>query len=136
MAKSGDVFQHPVTGERVVWRKVAGDTKGALLQGDLFVQPTGFVAAEHVHPNQEERFEVLAGTLRLRIDGKEYTLQVGEVAVVPPGRPHVWWNVGAEEAHVLGEFRPALRTEMFLETFFGLATDGKGNQKGCPTRCN
>jgi hypothetical protein len=33
---------------------------------------------------------------------------------------------------VLGEFRPALRTEVFFETFFGLASDGKTNRKGLP----
>ena len=32
----------------------------------------------------------------------------------------------------LGEFRAALRTELFFETFFGLATDGKTNRKGLP----
>jgi len=42
------------------------DTAGELFQLDLYVQPGGFVAAEHIHPKQEERFEVLAGTLRLR----------------------------------------------------------------------
>ena len=33
---------------------------------------------------------------------------------------------------MLGEFRPALRTEMYFETFFGLAADGKTNRKGLP----
>ena len=132
MAKSGDVLQHPITGERVIWRKVAADTQGQLLQGDLFAEPGGFVAAAHVHPHQEERFEVVSGTLRLRIDGEERLLAPGDVAVIPPGRSHVWWNAGEEEVHVLGEFRPALRTEVFFETFFGLAADGKTNRKGLP----
>lgn len=132
MARTGDVLEHPVTRERIVWRQVAEDTRGELLQIDLFAQPGGFVAAEHVHPNQEERFEVLAGTLALRVDGRERTLGVGEVAVVPAGRPHAWWNAAPEEAHVLGEVRPALRTEMFFETFFGLAKDGKTNRRGLP----
>lgn len=132
MAKSGEALHHPVTGERVIWRQVAADTGGQLLQGDLYAEPGGFVAAAHVHPKQEERFEVVAGTLRLRIGDEERVLSVGDVAVIPPGRPHVWWNDGAEDVHVLGEFRPALRTEVFFETFFGLATDGKTNRKGLP----
>ena len=66
MAKSGEVLEHPVTGERLIWRKVAGETQGQILQGDLFAKPGGHVAAAHVHPNQEERFEVLSGTLKLR----------------------------------------------------------------------
>jgi quercetin dioxygenase-like cupin family protein len=132
MAKSGDVLEHPVTGERVIWRKVAADTQGQLLQGDLFAQPGGSVAAAHVHPNQEERFEVLSGTLRLRVEGEERLLSPGDVAVITAGRSHVWWNAGEEDVHVLGEFRPALRTEVFFETFFGLASDGKTNRKGLP----
>lgn len=39
---------------------------------------------------------------------------------------------GDEVVHLVAEFRPALRTEMFFETFFGLATDGKTNRKGLP----
>ncbi len=132
MAKSGEVIRHPVTGERLIWRQVAADTAGELLQADLFAEPGGFVAAAHVHPNQEERFEVISGTLRLRINGEERLLSAGEVAVIAPGQPHVWWNAGEEEVHVLGEFKPALRTELFFETFFGLAADGKTNRKGLP----
>ena len=132
MARSGDVLQHPVTGERVVWRRVAADTNGRLLQGDLYADPGGFVAAAHVHPKQEERFEVVAGRLRLRIGDDERILMAGDRAVVPAGTPHTWANDGAEVAHVVGEFVPALRTEVFFETFFGLASDGKTNRKGLP----
>ena len=132
MAKPGDILTHPVTGEKVIWRQVASDTQGGLLQGDLFAEPGGYVAAAHVHPNQEERFEVLAGILKLRINGEEHLLSPGDVAVIPAGSPHVWWNAGEKDVHVLGEFTPALRTEVFFETFFGLASDGKTNRKGLP----
>ena len=132
MARSGDVLEHPVTGERIVWRRVARETNGELLQGELIAVPGGHPAAAHVHPHQEEKFEVLAGTLQLVVDGRRSTLGPGDVAVIPPGRSHTWWNVGDEEARVLGEFRPALRTEMFFETLFGLARDGKVNSKGLP----
>jgi quercetin dioxygenase-like cupin family protein len=132
MARSGDVLQHPVTGERVVWRKVSGDTGGELLVADLFAEPGGFVAAAHVHPNQEERFRVVAGTLGVRLDGQERALGAGEAAVVPAGQPHLWWNAGQDQLHVLVEVQPALRTEIFFETFFGLASDGKTNRKGLP----
>jgi quercetin dioxygenase-like cupin family protein len=121
-----------VTGERIIWRKVSADTRGELLEGDLFAKPGAFVAAAHVHPNQEERFEILSGSLTLRLDGQERMLRPGDVAVIPPGRPHQWWNSGDEEVHVLGQFRPALRTEIFFETFFGLGQDGKTNRKGLP----
>jgi len=38
---------------------------------ETVVEPHGFVAAAHVHPNQEERFEIVAGTLGLRVGGEE-----------------------------------------------------------------
>jgi quercetin dioxygenase-like cupin family protein len=132
VAKSGDELEHPVTGERLVWRRVSRDTNGELVEGDLFARPGGHPAAAHVHPSQQERFGVLAGSIKLRVDGEERTLGVGEWAEVPVGRPHTWWNDSHEDAHVLVQWSPALRTEMFFETFFGLAKDGKTNSKGLP----
>jgi quercetin dioxygenase-like cupin family protein len=129
MVTSGDVLEHPVTREKIVFRKTARDTAGELLQGDLYLQPGAFVAAAHIHPLQEERFEVISGTLRGRVAGKELASGPGEAVVVPSGTPHVWWNSADDELHVLVEFRPALRIESFFETFFGLAQDGKVNPK-------
>lgn len=129
MAAAGETIEHPVTGERIVWLKTARETDGSLLQADFFMRPEGFVAAEHVHPNQEERFEVVAGSVRFRAGGQERDAGVGETIVVPPGQPHVWWNPGREEARVLVEVRPAMRTEDFFETFFQLAQAGKVSPK-------
>lgn len=129
LAKSGNVLEHPITKERIVIRQSASDTKGELLQGDFYVQPGGFLAAEHIHPLQEERFEVISGTLRVRLANKEFTIGPGEIVVVPVGTPHLWWNAGDTQMHALVDLRPALRTEAFFEAFFGLAQDGKANPK-------
>jgi quercetin dioxygenase-like cupin family protein len=129
MVRSGDVLEHPVTREKIVIRKTARDTAGELFQAELFLPPGGFVAAEHIHPLQEERFEVIAGTLRGRVAGKELASGAGEIVVVTKGTPHVWWNAGDDKLHVLVEVRPALRFETFFETFFGLAQDGKVDRK-------
>jgi len=129
MAKAGDIIEHPVTGERVIFRKTARDTGGELLQAELVVKPHGFVAAEHIHPLQEERFEVLAGKVKLRINKVEREIQTNESAIVPPKTPHLWWNHSDQEARVLVEVRPALRIEEFFETFFGLAQAGKVDKK-------
>ncbi|MFC7725329.1 cupin domain-containing protein [Nocardioides sp. GCM10028917] len=132
MARAGDVLEHPVTGERVVWLRVARDTDGRLLEGDIFARPGGHPAATHVHPHQEERFRVVQGTVRFEVDGGKRVLGAGETTTVPPGRAHTWANVGDDEACVRVEIEPALRTEMFFETFFGLAKDGRTNSKGLP----
>ena len=134
MATAGDVLEHPVTGERIVVRKTARDTNGELFQVDFFMQPGGFEAGEHIHPLQEERFEIFAGTLHGRVAGKEVSSRPGETLVIPRGTPHVFWNDGTDELHVLMEFRPALQIERFFEMFFGLAQDGKVSRKtGLPS---
>ena len=123
---------HPVTGERIVFRKRSRDTGGELMEMALYLAPGGFIAAPHVHPNQEERFEVQGAPVMFRVAGKERIYQPGEVAVVPAGVPHVWWNASNQEAATLVQFRPALDTETFFETFFGLARDGKVGRNGLP----
>ena len=132
MARSGETINNPVTGERFTWRQVAADTDGRLVMGEMVLPPGGFVAAEHVHPIQEERYEILAGELKVRLDGREQTVGPGDRVVVPAGRPHIWWNAGREDVHFRCEVTPALHFETFIETFFGLASDGKTNAKGLP----
>jgi quercetin dioxygenase-like cupin family protein len=123
---------HPVTGERLVFRKRSRDTGGEMLEFLLHLAPGGFIATPHVHPNQEERFEVGGSAVMIRAGREERLYQPGEVAVVPPGVPHVWWNPSEEESATLVQLRPALDMETFFETFFGLAIDGKVNRKGMP----
>jgi mannose-6-phosphate isomerase-like protein (cupin superfamily) len=132
MARVGETIENPVNGERITWIETAQTTGGELLSFDLSLRPGAAVAAEHRHVRQEERFRVQAGTIELEVAGnrREVGLE-GEVAV-PAGVPHRWWNHGQEEATVRVELRPALDTETFFETFFGLNRDGKTNSKGIP----
>ena len=132
IAKVGDVIEHPVTGEKMVFLQTGTETNGELLQIDMFVKPGGFVAAEHVHPFQQERFVVKSGRITLRIDGQEQEFTAGEEATVPPATPHVWWNSGIEELQVVLEFRPAGRFDRFITSFFALGQAGKTNAKGVP----
>lgn len=102
----------------------------------LTVRPHGAVAGEHVHPQIEERFVVIAGVLGTRLGGVERELRAGEEATVPPGTPHDWWNGGEDEASVLvevsGPDEQAARFEAMIATIFGLANDGRTNAKGMP----
>ena len=127
MAKAGDTIESPPTGARIRFLKTARDTNGELLQIDDVMKGGGRVAIEHVHPYIEERFEILSGTARFSMRGQLRDVGAGETAVVPAGTPHVWGNPHDEEVHLLIEFRPALRMEEWLETFFGLQKDGKAN---------
>jgi quercetin dioxygenase-like cupin family protein len=132
MIHAGDVIENPVTGERIVFRKTSRETGGQAVVIETFVQPNGFVAAAHVHPSQEERFEILRGSLGFKIDGKKLVAGPGQRLTVPAGTPHKFWNAGDDEAHFVCEVRPALQFESLIETMFALAGDGKTNRKGMP----
>lgn len=117
MAKSGDELVNPVTGLRTVFRKTAQETGGQLLQVDWIGDPGWTTGPDHVHPRQEERFEVLSGKVGLRVGGVERVLGEGEAITAPAGFAHAAWNASSDdEVHVLVDFRPALRTERALRT--------------------
>jgi mannose-6-phosphate isomerase-like protein (cupin superfamily) len=132
MARVGETIENPVTGERITWVETAESTAGELLAFDLYIAPGAAVATEHFHARQEERFLVSVGTISLEATGERRKIGPGEGATVPTGAPHRWWNESQEEAVVRVELRPALDTETFFETFFGLGRDGKTNSKGIP----
>ncbi|MEO8272938.1 MAG: cupin domain-containing protein [Chloroflexota bacterium] len=120
----------PVTGERIVFRKRGRDTGGELLEVTLYSAPTGFVPSAHLHPNQEERLEISGAPMTVRIGDQERIYEPGEVAIVPPGVPHVVFNATDQHITALMQFRPALDTETMFETYFGLAGDGKVGKGG------
>jgi quercetin dioxygenase-like cupin family protein len=116
-----------VTGERVTWIETALSTGGELLAADLYVQPAAAVGLAHRHACPEERFAVRSGTAGFEVSGEARMVSQGDEVTIRVGVAHRWWNAG--EARVRMELRPALDTETFFETFFGLARDGKTNAK-------
>jgi len=103
----------------------ARDTDDGSLRFGYSAPPLANVS-EHVHRFQEERTEVVSGTLGMRVGEQELLLTAGRKAVGPPGVPHAWWNPsGEEEVRFVSEIRPGLEVETFFETLLGLARDGK-----------
>jgi quercetin dioxygenase-like cupin family protein len=132
MISKGQTLRNEVTGETLVFRSTAAETGGASVVVEAFVEPEGAVAAAHVHPAQEERFEVLAGELEFRLGKNTIVARPGDRVLVPAGTPHRFRNVGAETAHFVCEVSPALGFEQLIETMFSLAADGKVNKNGLP----
>jgi quercetin dioxygenase-like cupin family protein len=132
MIQAGDVIENPVTGERLVFRKTSRETNGEAVVLETFVKADGFVATAHVHPHQEERFQILRGTLGFRLGREKIVAGPGQRVTVAAGTAHKFWNAGDDEAHFVCEVRPALQFEQLIETMFGLAADGKTNRKGMP----
>ena len=132
MIRSGDTISNPVTGESITFHQTSADTNGESVVIETVVQPDGAVCSTHVHPSQTERFAVVDGRLGMKVGRTKLLLERGDVAMVEPGTPHKFWNMGDGEVRFVCEVRPALQFESLLETMFALAADGKTNKKGMP----
>ena len=108
------VIENPRSGEQV---EFVSETSGALTMLTTWTRP-GHRATEHVHPNMEERFEVLEGRAAFRVDGVEVVAAAGEVVVVPPGSRHLAWNPTDAPVRLKVEMRPGLRWAEFTRRFF------------------
>jgi quercetin dioxygenase-like cupin family protein len=132
MAFSGQVLDNPVSGERFIFQQTAGDTHGRLLAFDLVLAPDGRVPGGHVHPEQEERFQVLAGAVRFRKGLRRVLATAGDELVVPPGTYHRFANAGDDAAVLRVQVQPALSMERLYETVVALARDGRTMRSGMP----
>jgi mannose-6-phosphate isomerase-like protein (cupin superfamily) len=132
MAYAGQTIENPISGEKITFTQTAADTDGELLAFDMTLSVDGHVPGAHVHPSQEERFEIVSGTMKFRMNGKKIVAGPGDVVTVPPGARHKFANGGDEPVEVRVEVRPALKMEDLLCNTVALATEGKTNRKGMP----
>jgi len=132
MAYTGQTISNPVSGEQITFLQTAADTDGEKLEFELALSPDGHVPGAHVHPEQEERFHVLEGTMKFRMGLRRITAQAGDTVVVPAGRVHRFANGADSTARCRVEVVPALDMEQLLETTVELALEGNVTRKGMP----
>jgi mannose-6-phosphate isomerase-like protein (cupin superfamily) len=133
MAYTGQTLENPVSGERITFRTTAAESAGELVAIDLGLPAGRRVPGRlHVHPKQEERFEVLEGTMRFTLGRKKIVAGPGETVVVPAGAKHDFANAGDVDALVRVEIRPALKMEQMFETAVRLAEEGRTTRSGIP----
>lgn len=112
-------------GERLQIVQTGKETNGQVLSMDTvrepFEDPNFRLRREdgHVHPLQEERFEIIAGSARFLIGDREVVLQAGQTAVVPRNTVHHWMALGGEPVRVKAEYRPALETGELFHRVYG-----------------
>ena len=132
MARAGDVFTlHD--GETVTVRVAAADSGGELLEVDAEWAPVPTKPPVHLHPSQDERFEVREGELSIHMGGVRHVLRAGESLDVPRGTPHKMWNSGDVPTRASWQVRPALRTEDFFQTVHELRASGRHGKGGMLT---
>jgi len=110
------VIANPISGEQIVIHTSGTETDGKLLVFDLFLPPGKHVPSWHTHPIQEERFTILAGTMRFRLGWHRILVIPSDTIVIPPGVAHWFGNAGSELVHARVEVRPALRMEALFAT--------------------
>jgi len=132
MAYSGQIIENPVSGERIEFLRTAADSDGELLEFELELSPDGRVPGAHVHPEQEERFHVLEGTMTFRLGLRRIVAEAGDSVVVPARRVHKFVNSGDGPARARVQVAPALDMEELLCTAAQLAGEGKVLRSGMP----
>ena len=126
MFSKGDVLYDERFGERYVLLETAEGTGGELVRIEDEARPGPSRRPMSAHPNQEERFEVVSGTLGLTVDGgEERLLGPGESFVVRAGARHLPRNAGEGELRFVAEIRPAGRFEEFLAEITAANNSGR-----------
>lgn len=131
-AQPGDTLYNPVTGERGIVLEAPSESPDRRLVAELLLEPGAAVAGEHLHPAIDESFEVVDGRLGYRLGGVEGTAGAGARIDIPAGIWHDWWHTGEGETICRVTITPGDRFVQMIRTLWGLARDGRTNDKGMP----
>ncbi len=102
------------------------------LEVEVTYANAGSPPPKHFHPSQDEHFEVLAGTLRVWVDGEKRDLRAGDQVDVPRGAVHRMWNPGAEPTRATWRTSPGGRTEQWFRAIDALHREGRVGSDGNP----
>jgi len=112
-----EVSERPVSRDRVIVLKSAEETAGEFFRCEYMAREVSVPPRDHIHTQQEERLEVVEGTVRCRVAGKEYVLERGRVMVIAPGTPHAVWNDDRLGSRSISEYRPAMNAQAMFRGY-------------------
>jgi mannose-6-phosphate isomerase-like protein (cupin superfamily) len=124
VAETGDTLSFPDGSDYTITASTL-ETDGKFFEMELTLPPGVIAPPPHVHPVQEEDYEVLAGTLDVLLDGSWRSLSAGESMRVPAGSPHTFGNSSGGTVRVRNTHRPALQFQYYFEKLHELVTSGK-----------
>lgn len=128
MIMNNEKIHNPVTGETIY----VLESNEEVFRFEFAIEPGCEIAAEHVHPAQQQQIHVIEGDLMVRVDGVEQVLQPGQSAIVPAGAAHFQANRTDRPARAIEEHRPAGKAHDFFRVAFALARDGRTDAVGVP----
>ena len=87
------------------------------------VEP-GIGPGRHIHYDQDEVFHFIEGEFIAEVDGKMYSFQPGDVALIPKGTVHAFKNVGKTTGRLRYIFSPAGTIETMFRELYHSMEDG------------
>ena len=126
-----DTIDNPLTGYSMTFIEASDRS----FRFSEVIRPGALAPVLHVHPYQEERFEVTAGRVAFRMGAQRILCGPGEGVSVPAGVAHTFENAAEGVSEMLGEYRPGMpeMSRRFHEVYFALARAGMTDKKGMPS---
>jgi quercetin dioxygenase-like cupin family protein len=88
---------------------------------------------KHFHPAQDERFEVIEGTVKMELEGEIRELEEGDSLAIPRSAVHRLWNPAEGAARAIWRTAPAGRTEQWFRALDALHREGRTDKNGQPS---
>jgi quercetin dioxygenase-like cupin family protein len=79
----------------------------------------------HMHPSQQETYEVIEGEAEFLLDGKTILVKQGEKIDIPPNTPHTFKNKTDGWLRMRDTHQPALSFEEMMRGLYSLVKSGK-----------
>jgi mannose-6-phosphate isomerase-like protein (cupin superfamily) len=115
------------SGDSVELLETSAMTNGERVRSRLiFKGGTGLRVVSHIHPLQDETYEVISGNLTYLLDGVKHVAPAGTTVRLPRGVPHQHYSEGPEDAVTIQTMTPGLDFDYLLENLFGLGSEGRG----------
>jgi len=132
MARAGQVIRNPATGETLTFVVTSADSDGNVLRIDVTAEPHKEGPPLHVHRAFLERHHLQTGRMRFTLRGEAHVVEAPARFEIPRGAPHTFRVEGDEPARTVVDHEPAGTYERFLEKMYGLAVEGKTDERGVP----
>jgi quercetin dioxygenase-like cupin family protein len=116
---------HPAMGMRWEITRSTEETGGEVFESTHWYDAREPGPIVHLHPDTEDTFAVIDGTLDVCIDGEWRSVRAGETATVPAGVSHTFRNASDRTVKVDISMRPAGRSEAFFRDIHRLIQEGK-----------
>jgi len=103
-----------------------------LLEVTVRYEANGRPPPKHLHPSQDEHFEVLEGEVTVCTPSGKRVLKAGETIDITRRTPHQLWNGGSVPAIARWQTCPAGRTKDWFEAIDRIHRSGRVGRSGMP----